>query len=105
MTPQPNTLDPVHKLMPVTARPAQVFTRGEGAWLWDAAGQRYLDWLQGWAVNALGHCPPEISQALQTQSQLLLTPSPALHNLPSLQLAQMLPLRVNLVTFQAAQSS
>lgn len=80
----------VHTLMPVTDRPAQVFVRGEGAWLWDAAGKRYLDWLQGWAVNALGHCPPVISQALQAQSSLLLTPSPALYNLPALQLAQQL---------------
>jgi acetylornithine/N-succinyldiaminopimelate aminotransferase len=76
--------------MPVTQRPAQVFVRGQGAWLWDAAGTRYLDWLQGWAVNALGHCPPEVAQALQVQSGLLLTPSPALYNLPSLQLAEKL---------------
>ena len=83
---------PVHSehLMPVTERPAQVFVRGQGAWLWDAAGTRYLDWLQGWAVNALGHCPPEVAQALQVQSALLLTPSPALYNLPSLQLAEKL---------------
>ena len=77
-------------LMPVTERPAQVFVSGQGAWLWDAAGTRYLDWLQGWAVNALGHCPPEVAQALQTQAGLLLTPSPAVHNLPSLQLAEKL---------------
>lgn len=77
-------------LMPVTERPAQVFVRGQGAWLWDAAGTRYLDWLQGWAVNALGHCPPEVVQALQVQAGLLLTPSPALHNLPSMQLAERL---------------
>lgn len=77
-------------LMSVTERPAQVFVRGHGAWLWDAAGTRYLDWLQGWAVNALGHCPPEVAQALQAQAGLLLTPSPALHNLPSLQLADKL---------------
>lgn len=77
-------------LMPVTDRPAEVFVRGEGAWLWDAAGTRYLDWLQGWAVNALGHCPPEVNRALQAQSSLLLTPSPALYNLPSLQLAERL---------------
>jgi acetylornithine/N-succinyldiaminopimelate aminotransferase len=83
---------PVHSehLMPVTERPAQVFVRGQGAWLWDAAGTRYLDWLQGWAVNALGHCPPEVAQALQVQSGLLLTHSPALYNLPSLQLAEKL---------------
>jgi len=78
---------PFNHLMPVTERPAEVFVRGEGAWLWDAAGKRYLDWLQGWAVNALGHCPPLITQALQAQSTQLLTPSPAVHNLPALELA------------------
>lgn len=75
------------RLMPVTQRPAQVFVRGEGAWLWDADGRRYLDWLQGWAVNALGHSPQVIRDALQQQAACLLTPSPALHNLPSLELA------------------
>jgi acetylornithine/N-succinyldiaminopimelate aminotransferase len=74
-------------LMPITERPAEVFVRGEGAWLWDDRGQRYLDWLQGWAVNALGHSPVELQQALQAQAALLVTPSPALHNAPSLQLA------------------
>jgi acetylornithine/N-succinyldiaminopimelate aminotransferase len=78
---------PFNHLMPITERPAEVFVRGEGAWLWDAAGKRYLDWLQGWAVNALGHCPPLITQALQAQSTQLLTPSPALYNLPALELA------------------
>lgn len=81
---------PTNKLMAVTARPSELFVRGEGAWLWDAAGRRYLDWLQGWAVNALGHSPAVISEALSAQSKLLLTPSPALHNLPSLQLAERL---------------
>jgi len=92
LLPQPLTKTPVQSqhLMPVTERPAQVFVRGQGACLWDAAGTRYLDWLQGWAVNALGHCPPEVAQALQVQSGLLLTPSPALYNLPSLQLAEKL---------------
>ncbi len=74
-------------LMPITERPAEVFVRGEGAWIWDAAGKRYLDWLQGWAVNALGHCPPLITQALQAQSTQLLTPSPAVYNRPALELA------------------
>jgi acetylornithine/N-succinyldiaminopimelate aminotransferase len=87
MKPQPQHPQHSHKLMPITERPADLFVRGEGAWLWDAAGRRYLDWLQGWAVNALGHCPPVITQALLAQSQKLLTPSPALYNEPSLQLA------------------
>lgn len=74
-------------LMPITERPGEVFVRGEGAWLWDEAGKRYLDWLQGWAVNALGHCPPVVTQTLQAQSTRLLTPSPAVYNLPALKLA------------------
>ncbi|MET0210348.1 MAG: acetylornithine transaminase [Burkholderiaceae bacterium] len=73
--------------MSINERPAEIFVRGAGAWLWDDAGKRYLDWLQGWAVNALGHCPPLITRALQAQSTQLLTPSPAVHNLPALQLA------------------
>lgn len=89
-TVQPHKPTLSQHLMPVTARPADIFVRGEGAWLWDQAGRRYLDWLQGWAVNALGHCPAVIAEALQTQSHQLLTPSPALHNLPSLELAQQL---------------
>ena len=78
---------PFNHLMSITERPAEVFVRGEGAWLWDTDGKRYLDWLQGWAVNALGHCPPLITQALQAQSTQLLTPSPAVYNLPALKLA------------------
>lgn len=74
-------------LMRITDRPAEVFVRGAGAWLWDAQGKAHLDWLQGWAVNALGHCPPVLTQALQAQAETLLSPSPALHNLPSLELA------------------
>ena len=81
---------PQQYLMPITERPAEVFVRGEGAWLWDDRGQRHLDWLQGWAVNALGHCPPVLVQALQAQATTLITPSPALHNRPSLELAQRL---------------
>lgn len=77
-------------LMAINARPQQVFVRGQGAWLWDAQGRRYLDWLQGWAVNALGHCPPVLTQALHVQSQRLLTPSPALYNAPALELAALL---------------
>lgn len=89
-TVQPQPPQQSQHLMSVTARPADVFVRGEGAWLWDQAGRRYLDWLQGWAVNALGHCPAVITQALQVQSTQLLTPSPALYNLPSLALAERL---------------
>ncbi len=77
-------------LMQITPRPASVMARGAGSYLWDEAGRRYLDFIQGWAVNCLGHCPPEISQALSRQSQTLISPSPALHNRPQLELAQRL---------------
>jgi acetylornithine/N-succinyldiaminopimelate aminotransferase len=78
------------RLMRVTTRPDDVFVRGMGAWLWDESGRRYLDWLQGWAVNALGHSPALVTEALQRQSTQLLTPSPGLHNRPALELAALL---------------
>ena len=81
---------PFDALMEITARPPTVFVRGEGSWLWDEAGKRYLDFVQGWAVNCLGHSPPVIAEALAGQAKLLLTPSPAFYNAPSLGLAQAL---------------
>ncbi|HMI11761.1 MAG TPA: acetylornithine transaminase, partial [Bradyrhizobium sp.] len=72
------------------ARPPTVFVRGEGSYLWDDSGKRYLDFIQGWAVNCLGHSPPKIAEALAAQAKLLLTPSPAFYNGPSLKLAKAL---------------
>jgi len=81
---------PFDSLMEITARPPIVFVRGEGSWLWDDAGKRYLDFVQGWAVNCLGHSPPTVADALAEQAKLLLTPSPAFYNAPSIKLAQAL---------------
>jgi acetylornithine/N-succinyldiaminopimelate aminotransferase len=81
---------PFDALMEITARPPAVFVRGEGSWLWDDTGKRYLDFVQGWAVNCLGHSPPAIAEALAEQAKLLLTPSPAFYNAPSLKLAKAL---------------
>ena len=81
---------PFDALMDITARPPTVFVRGEGAFLWDDTGKRYLDFVQGWAVNCLGHSPPEVVEALAEQAKLLLTPSPAFFNAPSLSLAKAL---------------
>ncbi|SHM04929.1 acetylornithine aminotransferase apoenzyme [Bradyrhizobium lablabi] len=81
---------PFDALMEITARPAVVFVRGEGSLLWDDSGKRYLDFVQGWAVNCLGHSPPAVAEALAAQSKLLLTPSPAFYNAPSLKLAKAL---------------
>ncbi|MEA2835909.1 MAG: acetylornithine/N-succinyldiaminopimelate aminotransferase [Bradyrhizobium sp.] len=81
---------PFDALMEITARPPAVFVRGEGSQLWDDSGKRYLDFVQGWAVNCLGHSPPVIVEALSQQAKLLLTPSPAFYNAPSLELAKAL---------------
>ena len=64
-------------LMDITARPQVVFVRGKGGYLWDDNGKRYLDFMQGWAVNCLGHSPEIIADALAVQATALLTPSPA----------------------------
>ncbi|SHH30495.1 acetylornithine transaminase [Bradyrhizobium erythrophlei] len=81
---------PFDALMDITARPPTVFVRGEGSFLWDDSGKRYLDFMQGWAVNCLGHSPPVVVDALAAQARLLLTPSPAFYNAPSLKLAKAL---------------
>ena len=68
-------------LMPITTRPPLAFVRGRGSWLWDSEGRCYLDFIQGWAVNSLGHCPPEIADALQRQANTLINCSPAFYNM------------------------
>lgn len=59
-------------IMPTYARQAVTFDRGEGAWLWDSNGKRYLDALAGIAVCNLGHAHPAVHQALCDQSQKLI---------------------------------
>ena len=79
---------PFDALMEITARPPIVFVRGEGSYLWDDMGKRYLDFIQGWAVNCLGHSPPAVAEALSAQARQLITPSPAYYNDTSLKLAK-----------------
>ena len=80
----------VNALLNITNRPSLVFTEGRGMWLTDHAGKRYLDYLQGWAVNCLGHSPQCIQDALTAQSKKLINPSPAFYNEPSIALASLL---------------
>ena len=77
-------------LMEVVARPPLVFVEGRGSWLVDHRGKRYLDFVQGWAVNCLGHCPPEIVQTIGAQASRLVSPSAAYYNDASIGLAQRL---------------
>jgi acetylornithine/N-succinyldiaminopimelate aminotransferase len=83
-------IHPYDALMDITARPNVVFDRGEGSFLWDDTGKRYLDFIQGWAVNCLGHAPAVVADALTAQAKRLITPSPAYYNDTSLKLANAL---------------
>ncbi|KAG0190641.1 hypothetical protein DFQ28_001756 [Apophysomyces sp. BC1034] len=76
--------------MYITDRPDIVFTHGKGSWLHDSNGKRYLDFIQGWAVNALGHCDDGMIEALNRQARLLINPSPAFYNAPMARLANLL---------------
>jgi acetylornithine/N-succinyldiaminopimelate aminotransferase len=81
---------PINALMQITTRPDLVFVKGEGSWLTDSDGRRYLDFIQGWAVNCLGHSPKVIVDALAQQAEMLINCSPAFYNGPSTRLAQMI---------------
>jgi acetylornithine/N-succinyldiaminopimelate aminotransferase len=66
-------------LMNTYARLPVAFARGEGVWLWDAAGKRYLDALAGVAVNAIGHSHPKLVAALRDQVGKLIHTSNIYH--------------------------
>jgi len=59
-------------VMNTYARLPVAFTHGQGVWLWDAQGKRYLDGLGGIAVNTLGHAHPKLAQTLATQAGKLI---------------------------------
>src|SRR5688500_15047042 len=56
-------------VMNTYARQPVAFVRGEGVWLWDEAGRKYLDALAGIAVNTLGYAHPRLTQALARRIQ------------------------------------
>lgn len=58
-------------LMPTYGPPSVMFVRGEGCWLWDRDGTRYLDFLSGIAVCSLGHAHPRIAEAIAEQARTL----------------------------------
>ena len=76
--------------MKVADRPPFVMVEGKGSWLWDSEGRKYLDFVQGWAVNCLGHSPDIILDALNDQARRLLNCSPAYYNEPMARLATLI---------------
>ena len=67
-------------VMHITQRPPIVMVEGSGSWLRDSEGRCYLDFVQGWAVNCLGHGHPVLLDALAAQARRLMNCSPAYHN-------------------------
>ena len=59
-------------LLPTYERQSILFVRGRGVYLWDSRGKRYLDFLSGIGVNALGHHHPAIQAAIKRQAGRLL---------------------------------
>ena len=59
-------------LLPTYERQPILFVRGRGVYLWDSRGKRYLDFLSGIGVNALGHHHPAIQAAIKRQAGRLL---------------------------------
>jgi acetylornithine/N-succinyldiaminopimelate aminotransferase len=77
-------------VMDITPRPPIVFVQGQGSWLTDSEGNTYLDFIQGWAVNCLGHSPRPILEALARQAERLINCSPAFYNDQMIRLADLL---------------
>jgi predicted acetylornithine/succinylornithine family transaminase len=59
-------------VIPNYTRHPVCLVRGEGSYVWDAEGNRYLDLFPGWGCNLLGHCPPRVVAALRSQAAELI---------------------------------
>jgi predicted acetylornithine/succinylornithine family transaminase len=71
-------------------RPDVVFTHGQGVYLYDSDGQRYLDFAAGIAVNALGHSDPVWAEIVSQQAHTLTHVSNLFHTAPHVELAKLL---------------
>ncbi|WP_062465423.1 acetylornithine transaminase [Demequina soli] len=79
-----------HSVMGTFGTPLRVLARGEGSWVWDADGNRYLDLLGGIAVNALGHAHPAWVAAITAQASTLAQASNFFATEPQIRLAERL---------------
>jgi acetylornithine/N-succinyldiaminopimelate aminotransferase len=77
-------------LMPTYARYPVRFVRGEGARLWDADGNEYLDFLAGISVSSVGHCHPRVVEAIRAQAGELIHVGNLFYTEPMTRLAQRL---------------
>ncbi len=77
-------------ILQVYSRPDFVIARGEGCYLYDTEGRRYLDMVAGIAVNALGYSDPDVAEAIRTHAGGLLHLSNLYHNTQAASLAKLL---------------
>jgi len=77
-------------LMNTYTRYPLALIRGRGTRVWDVEGREYLDFLAGIAVNALGHCHPKVTLAIQQQAQHLVQTSNLFYTEPQVRLARVL---------------
>ena len=68
----PTVTSTTSHVMPTYGRLPFALSHGQGCWVWDTAGRRYLDGLAGIAVNTLGHAHPRLVPALQDQISKLI---------------------------------
>ena len=61
----------MNNILPTYPRSELTFTHGEGSYLYEKSGEKYLDFGTGIAVNSLGHCHPSIVNALKSQAEKL----------------------------------
>jgi len=77
-------------IMNAVKRVPLTLVRGEGAQVWDEDGREYLDFVGGWAVNSLGHCPPVVAEAVTEQVHTLIQASNQFYTVPQIRLAELL---------------
>jgi predicted acetylornithine/succinylornithine family transaminase len=77
-------------MMPTYGRSPVAFVRGEGTRLWDAEGNEYLDFLAGISVVQIGHCHPQLVEAVTAQANQLMHVGNLFYTEPQLRLAERL---------------
>jgi acetylornithine/N-succinyldiaminopimelate aminotransferase len=75
-------------VIPSYARAPVQFVRGDGVWLWDEDGNKYLDFLCGISVTNIGHCHPRVVAAVREQVGRLMHVSNLFYTEPSMRLAE-----------------
>jgi predicted acetylornithine/succinylornithine family transaminase len=73
-----------------TIRTPLVLVKGKGIYVWDEEGNKYIDFVAGWAVDCLGHCHPVLVDALKKQADTLIQTSNQFYTVPQLKLARLL---------------